>query len=117
MQAKSPEVYEEILLKYRQWAGLRNERQTRLKTWIDWWDNRKRFWSDVSIIFLHDAFNALKFIEFSIIAKLSPIPAQLDGVSLNFILHSRPPPGQVKICSYRLEISGRPHRKTTSQEG
>ena len=90
MQAKSPEVYEEILLKYRQWAGLRNERQTRLKTWIDWWDNRKRFWSDVSIIFLHDAFNALKFIEFSIIAKLSPIPAQLDGVSLNFSLHSRP---------------------------
>ena len=31
-------------------------------------------------------------------AKLSPIPAKLDGVSFNFILHSRPP-GQVVLSN------------------
>ena len=49
MNAQSGDIYEEVLQKYHYWMNLRPGRKEKLSSWIEWWDNRKKCWSNVSL--------------------------------------------------------------------
>ena len=67
MNSQSPEVYEEVLEKYRYWMKLRPERKEKLETWIDWWDKRKKCWSNVSLFHSYSLRNCLVTLDIIVI--------------------------------------------------
>ena len=89
MNAQSSDIYEKVLLQYNYWINLRPARKEKLTSWIEWWDNRRKCWSNVS-----------NFIFYSLFLKHACCASDFSHIC-NYIKYI------LLFQAYRNQVSGR----------